>query len=322
MPAPRLLSPPKPSSSALEISAAGASTARPGSPYVYTFTYTNIPAFTGVKAYIKLPAHATYVSSSLPCAVAAGVATCTLGDLSADGSASFTFTLQVNRLKKVGSPLVPQGPPNYSIGAVGILPVSGTNNLAIDTVTPFLDVPATDPFLNDIQAVWAAGITNGCGLGSPLPFCPASLITRAELSVFFERSLHGGTYNPGTPPITYTDTASSPFKYWIEAFKTDGITSGCGPAIFCPDQTASRAQMAVMLLRASEGSSYSPPAATGTIFTDVSITTFAAAWIEQLNKLGYSNGCGSGKFCPDRMVTRAESASLLRRVFGFPLPTQ
>ncbi len=100
---------------------------------------------------------------------------------------------------------------------------------------------------------------------------------------------------------------------------TNGITGGCGtnPLIYCPDNYVTRAQMAIFLLRGIYGPSYAPPAATGTIFNDVTVSTPGAAWIEQLAREGITGGCGGGNYCPTSSVTRAQMAIfLLRSKYG------
>jgi hypothetical protein len=79
---------------------------------------------------------------------------------------------------------------------------------------------------------------------------------------------------------------------------TLGITAGCGGGNFCPNSPVKRSQMAVFLLKAEHGVSYAPPPATGTVFSDVAKTAFAAAWIERLKAEGITSGCGSGKLLP------------------------
>jgi hypothetical protein len=79
--------------------------------------------------------------------------------------------------------------------------------------------------------------------------------------------------------------------------------------------------MAIFLLRAKYGSSYIPPAPTGTVWLDVPVTHWEAAWAEQLGIEGISAGCGGGKFCPEEPVTRAEMAVLVQRTFSLPLPS-
>jgi S-layer family protein len=43
---------------------------------------------------------------------------------------------------------------------------------------------------------------------------------------------------------------TSPFFRFVEALASSGLTGGCGPSAFCPDQPVTRAQMAVFLASA------------------------------------------------------------------------
>ena len=74
--------------------------------------------------------------------------------------------------------------------------------------------------------------------------------------------------------------------------------------------------MSVMLLKTLLGASYVPPAATGTVFTDVPAGGFAAAWIEDLAGRGITAGCGGGKFCPGTINTRGQMAAFLVKTFS------
>ncbi len=76
--------------------------------------------------------------------------------------------------------------------------------------------------------------------------------------------------------------------------------------------------MAVFLLKSKYGTGYTPSAATGTIFTDVPNTYWAAAWIEQLAAEGITGGCGTNIYCPDSPVTRAQMAVFLVKTFNLP----
>jgi hypothetical protein len=106
-------------------------------------------------------------------------------------------------------------------------------------------------------------------------------------------------------------TPANPFYDFIESLARNEVTQGCGSENFCPEEFIKRSQMAVMILKAKHGSDYTPPAATGTVFTDVPANAFAAAWIEQLAEEGITSGCGNGKYCPNRSVTRKEMAVFL-----------
>ncbi|MBI3173792.1 MAG: IPT/TIG domain-containing protein [Chloroflexi bacterium] len=305
----------------LTLTASGAATIKPGDPYVYTFNYTTSPTPFNAQVKFTLPGHATFVSNTggFTCAEAAGVVTCDLGAITANGS--FTVTVQVDKLKKVNTPLT-LATTAYSISDNGAAIVNGSATVTANTVTPFADVAYGHWALDYIQSIWAYGITGGC-VNSPLTYCPNSLITREQMAVYIERAVHGGNFNPGTPALTFTDTAASFAKYFIEALRADGITAGCNPGNtqFCPGMTITRAQVAVFLLRGRSGAAYVPAAATGTVWLDVPANHWAAGWAEELGTAHISSGCGGGKYCPDGAISRAEMAVLVQRTYNLPMPT-
>jgi len=119
-------------------------------------------------------------------------------------------------------------------------------------------------------------------------------------------------------PARYTDVpVDSPFYRSIERIAEVGITAGCSADSYCPESNVTRAQMAVFLLKAMYGSTYTPPATTG-LFTDVPGSHWAAAWIEQLYREGVTSGCGPGTFCPDGVITRAEMAVFIVKALDLP----
>ena len=183
----------------------------------------------------------------------------------------------------------------------------------------FTDVPL-DYWANTfIERLYNAGITGGCSL-SPLMYCPETNVNRAQMAVFLLRGEHGSAY---VPPAVGTGTGFTdvPDDYWaaawIKQLAAEGITSGCGPNLYCPETSVTRDQMAVFLLRAEHGASYTPPPAAG-VFTDVPTDHWAAAWIEQLAVEGITGGCGADTYCPSTPVTRAQMAVFLVRAFNLP----
>ncbi len=111
----------------------------------------------------------------------------------------------------------------------------------------FLDVPPDYWSAGWIEHLASLGITNGCGTDS---YCPEDYVTRAQMAVFLIRSKYGSGYTP--PPATgkFTDVPESYWAAtWIENLASDGITSGCGPTTYCPEEPVTRAQMAVFLVR-------------------------------------------------------------------------
>jgi len=187
------------------------------------------------------------------------------------------------------------------------------------SVPIFVDVPFTYWANSYIERLYKAGITGGCTT-TPLNYCPDSSVTRAQMAIFLLKGIHGSSYTPPTVGIStgFTDVAVDYWAAaWIKQLAAEGITGGCGPGVYCPDATVTRAQMAVFLLKAKHGSSYNPPAASG-VFSDVPIGYWADKWIEQLAAEGVTSGCGAGIYCPDADVTRAQMAVFLVKNFSLP----
>jgi hypothetical protein len=123
------------------------------------------------------------------------------------------------------------------------------------------------------------------------------------------------------PLQTFADVPSG---YWaqdfIERLYAAGITGGCAtsPLRYCPEDTVTRAQMAVFLLKGIHTASYTPPAVgPGTGFGDVPVDYWAAAYVKQLAAEGITSGCGGGSYCPEQPVTRAQMAAfLLKAKYG------
>jgi hypothetical protein len=114
----------------------------------------------------------------------------------------------------------------------------------------------------------------------------------------------GDGCTPHSPFLDVNDSQwFAPFVYRMYDL---GLTTGCGGGNFCPMGNVTRAETAVFLLRAIHGSTYVPPAASGTVFGDVPAGYWAAAWIEELAAEGIAGGCGGGNFCPNNNVNRAE----------------
>lgn len=190
------------------------------------------------------------------------------------------------------------------------------------------EAPLASPIFSDVpNGYWAqiyierlynVGVTGGCGT-NPLIYCPTSSVTRAQMAVFLLKGIHGSSY---TPPIIsgntgFNDVPNSHWAAaWIKELATESITSGCGNGNYCPEDSVTRAQMAVFLLKAVNGSSYTPMNVAPT-FNDTT-GHWAEDWIEALKNANITSGCGNGNYCPDNAVTRDQMAVFLVKAFNLP----
>jgi hypothetical protein len=101
------------------------------------------------------------------------------------------------------------------------------------------------------------------------------------------------------------------FWRWVQAMYNASVTSGCAPGLYCPASPVTRGQMSIFLLRSREGSAFAPAACVTAPFGDVPASSPLCPWIRELVTRGVTGGCGSGNFCPNGPVTRAEMAVFL-----------
>ena len=122
--------------------------------------------------------------------------------------------------------------------------------------------------------------------------------------------------------MTFDDVSpSNPYYADICQIATRGITVGCQPTppLYCPDQTVTRAQMAVFIERSL--GIFSPPTPTSQRFTDVPPTYWAYAFIDDFARRGITLGCATNLFCPDLEIPHEQMATLLERAVGRFQPT-
>lgn len=142
-----------------------------------------------------------------------------------------------------------------------------------DGEMPFSDVPQTMYYAPYVQ--WAAqyGITTGTGDGT---FSPDASITRAQMAVFFVRYFEafGGDYETGANITTTPADLQSTPAYTQDAVRKlwkQGLLNGDGKR-FAPEDSATRAQMAALCMRADEAVAvwYAAPGVEGRRANDAS----------------------------------------------------
>jgi hypothetical protein len=225
------------------------------------------------------------------------------------GGAAASVTFVDDHTLTTTSPALPPGTVN---DVVATTPDGTTGTLVKGWVADFLDVPGTHQFYAYVTTLVSNGITVGVG-GGLYGVDQATL--RQQMAVFLLKARHGLCYVPPPCAGVFGDVpCPSTFANWIEALAAEGITGGCGNGNYCPTNPVRRDQMAVFLLKAEHGSTYSPPACTG-MFGDVPCPSTFANWIEQLAAEGITGGCGNGNYCPLADNTRGQMAVFITKTF-------
>ncbi|HEX9943590.1 MAG TPA: S-layer homology domain-containing protein [Thermoanaerobaculia bacterium] len=119
------------------------------------------------------------------------------------------------------------------------------------------------------------------------------------------------------PALPFGDIqTSSSFFPFIQGIYAAEVIPGCAIGSFCPEGVITRKEMARFLLTAKNGASYTPPACTSPMFSDVPCSHPYAIWINELAREGITGGCAPGLFCPDGTINRAQMAVFLMVAAG------
>ena len=155
-------------------------------------------------------------------------------------------------------------------------------------------------FIDDIEWLVENHITGGC---APSRFCPTAAVTRAAMASFLGRAFD----LPAPSGDYFVDDGSSIHEPNINSAREAKITGGCADGRYCPASGVTRSQMATFLDRA-----LGLPPTSVDFFSDDNDSMHEAA-INRVAAAGIATGCGSGRFCPARIVTREQMAAFLRR---------
>ena len=288
---------------------------QPGAAYTITVSNTGSAPGSGMVTMTDvLPAGFTATTLSGPgwsCLLASVM--CTRLDPLASGSAYPAITLLANVPLGVASPAANQ----VNLSGGGSAAASATDNTTI--LAPFTDVSSTDAFLPAIDLLREYAITSGC---TSSMYCPAQNITRDEMAVLVVKSIvGGGTFNYTATPYFSDVPSSDPFFPFVQKMRDLGITSGCGPTTYCPNDPVTRGQMAVFIVRTRFGATATFNYPVSPSFTDVTSDNSFFQWIQKMGQLGITSGCGATTYCPNDPVTRGQMAVfLMRGAFNQLLP--
>ncbi len=190
--------------------------------------------------------------------------------------------------------------------------------------TTFGDVSTANEsqaFITAIDDMLSKGITSGCQ-ASPREYCPSQDVTRGQMAVFIISSIYRSinfTYNP-TPYFTDATPASvGGFFPFIQKMRELGITSGCTPTTYCPNDNVTRGQMAVFIILARYGRLNFDYSSTP-YFSDATTASVGGffKYIQRMKQDNITGGCTPATYCPNQNVTRDQMAVFLM-VGGFNL---
>ena len=115
----------------------------------------------------------------------------------------------------------------------------------VSSTSPFADVPADTYYAKAVRWIYEQDISGGT---SAVTFGSDAPCTRAQMATFLWRA--AGSPDPVGISNPFTDVSAD--AYYAQAVQwayEQGITSGTGTAVFSPDASCTRAQMATFLYR-------------------------------------------------------------------------
>ena len=158
----------------------------------------------------------------------------------------------------------------------------------------------------DIEAIYQAGITQGCA-GPPRPrYCPGDPVSRYHMAIFLVRAFN----LPLSSTNYFDDDNGHKWEAYVNAIARAGITQGCETRKYCGDRKVTRGEMITFLGRAARWSTSSIN------YFDDDNNRFYEPWANAAADRGVTNGCGFRRFCGGREVTRGEMAAFLSRTLG------
>lgn len=157
-------------------------------------------------------------------------------------------------------------------------------------------------FLDNIEWLYAEGITVGCG---ELRYCPTDTVTRGEMAVFLTR-----LFGLSAEADHFKDDDGEFYENAANAIYEAGITVGVGEGEYGGDRDITRAEMAVMMNRALD-----LPDTEKDYFTDDDV--WAEDAINRFAEAGITVGYGDGTYGPNDNVTRGQMAAFLQRAHNY-----
>lgn len=203
--------------------------------------------------------------------------------------------------------------PSSGAGRTGTITIGNQLFTIRQTGTEFTDNTDSTAWQYEyVNALSAAGVTNGCGNNS---FCASQSITREEMAAFVIRSLFGENFTYTQNPY-FSDVSSTGWSYkYVQKMKDLALTADAGT--FNPTGTLTRQEMAAFVIRPLYGENFAYP--TTPYFTDVPASNPFFKYIQKMKETGLTTNTGT--FNPTGVVTRAQMATVISRAFLGVMPS-
>lgn len=257
-------------------------------------------------AWVALGSNSVWIQQTSPNAAATG-----------NGTIAYTVAANTNPTPRSGTLTL------VLLGATSVNLQVQILQIGTIIAQPFNDVSVDHPFVEYVNQIRIAGLTNGCSLFPPL-FCPERSVSRGQVAALLIRAALGSdTFEYPNLPYFEDVPQNHPFFKYIQKLRELAITSGCSasPARYCPDADLSRLQMAIFLIRgkfgsvaANAGFGFTP----NPYFTDVAAGSAEFPFIQKMKDFGITSGCTATQYCPGSPISRGQTAVFLARLFLTP----
>lgn len=268
-------------------------TVEPGGIITYHLVYRMNRNVNNAVITDKLPANTTFVSADNGGTydAANNQIVWRLGSKPAGAGGVLTAKLQVDPQTKAGTVIR------------NVATISADNEKPVDSNTTDVNVGAK------VHAPFFIGFPDGT-------FRPEQSVTRAEIATVAARIMN--LQNSSNYPVYYEDVQNHWAKPYIAAVTAAGLMPGHSGRNFDPDQPATRAEVASVLVRMHTMApiDFADLPGNSASFLDVPASHPAYNDIETAVRLGLIEGYGNGYFGPNDAVTRAQTATLFDRALG------
>jgi len=173
----------------------------------------------------------------------------------------------------------------------------------------FSDLSPTDWFYTYVEDIAKAGITTGYPDGT---YRPNELVTRAQMAAFLARALKLNIPDECNSSPFYDVDTNTWFCPYVEAIKSEGVTTGYPDGSYGPNDYVTRAQMAAFLVKALH---LNTQPCTSQPFSDVPTDVWYCPYVQAIKNAGITSGYPDGTYRPDAVVTRAIMAAFIDKAF-------